>query len=210
MTENTKIFGIGFHKTGTTSLAYALKKLGYSVMPGMIGVYDPNISENVYDLAFGVVPKYDAFQDNPWPIIFRELDEKYPGSKFILTIRPRQQWIKSQVKHFGKQNTPMREWIYGVGCPEGNEEIYIARYEQHNKEVLEYFKDRPKDLLVLNITEGEGWEKLCPFLGKDIPDVDFPKANTAEKRAEQREKKSQKNQNNSILNKLKQKFNNLF
>jgi 3'(2'), 5'-bisphosphate nucleotidase len=32
-------------------------------------------------------------------------------------------------------------------------------------------------LLVLDITAGEGWEKLCPFLGKPIPDIPFPKAN---------------------------------
>jgi hypothetical protein len=28
--------------------------------------------------------------------------------------------------------------------------------------------------LVMNIIEGDGWEKLCPFLNKEIPSVDFP------------------------------------
>ena len=28
---------------------------------------------------------------------------------------------------FRDQSTPMREWIYGVGYPRGNEQIYVAR-----------------------------------------------------------------------------------
>jgi hypothetical protein len=40
--------------------------------------------------------------------------------------------------------------------------------------VKEYFRDRPDDLLVMNICAGEGWEKLCPFLGLAIPKVKFP------------------------------------
>ena len=32
-----------------------------------------------------------------------------------------------------------------------------------------------KDLLILNVCEGESWEKLCPFLEvKDIKDINFP------------------------------------
>ena len=29
----------------------------------------------------------------------------------------------------------------------------------------------------MNICDGDGWEVLCPFLGKDIPNVPFPKLN---------------------------------
>ncbi len=45
----------------------------------------------------------------------------------------------------------LREFIYGVGCPEGNEQIYMERYETHNRRVLEYFQGRRGDLLVMNI-----------------------------------------------------------
>lgn len=71
---------------------------------------------------------------------------------------------------------------YGVGRPKGNEDIYIARYERHNREVMEYFKDRSEQLLVLNITAGEGWTKLCPFLNEQIPSISFPCANIASER----------------------------
>jgi hypothetical protein len=177
----TKIFCIGFHKTGTTSLDVALKNLGYRVT-GPNGVDDPDIEKNVLDMAYELVEKYDAFQDNPWPIIYKQLDVKYPGSKFILTLRDPDSWIKSQVKQFGHKETPMRKWIYGVGYPEGNEDIYIKRFKQHNIEVQEYFKDRPEDLLVMDFSKGDGWEKLCPFLGVDIPKISFPHANKSSER----------------------------
>ena len=85
------------------------------------------------------------------------------------------------VKDFALTETPMRRWIYGedAGCPEGNEDTYIARYERHNKEVLDYFAARPNDLLVFDLPKGDGWNLLCPFLGHDIPDEPFPHANKA-------------------------------
>lgn len=171
-----KIFGIGFHKTGTTSLALALEMLGYRVT-GPNGAKDPNIASNVHTMIDSLVPQFDAFQDNPWPVVYRYLDQKYVNSKFVLTTRDTGSWIRSQVKHFGKKHSPMREWIYGVGHPEGNETIYINRFERHNADVIEYFSNRTDDLLILDITTGVRWEPLCEFLNVDIPDGEFPHAN---------------------------------
>ena len=39
------------------------------------------------------------------------------------------------------------------------EAIYRARYETHNAAVREHFRDRPADLLELDITAGQGWER---------------------------------------------------
>ena len=173
-----KVFCIGFHKTGTTSLAVALKMLGYRVT-GPNGTKDPDIADKVYTMADELVARHDAFQDNPWPVLYRYLDEKYPGSKFIMTIRSTESWINSQVKDFGLTETPMRRWIYGVGCPEGNEDVYVERYERHNREVLDYFSERPDDLLILDLPKGHGWPELCVFLGVEVPDRPFPHANKA-------------------------------
>ena len=41
--------------------------------------------------------------------------------------------------------------------------------------VLFYFSKREKDLLVLDICGGEGWEKLCKFLHVPVPNKKFPK-----------------------------------
>jgi hypothetical protein len=176
-----KVFCIGFHKTGTMRLRDALRTLGYRVT-GPNGTEDPHISNNVYAMAFDLVPRFDAFRDNPWPILYRELDDKYPGSKFVLSVRSTEAWITSQVRHFGSTETPMRRWIYGVGCPKGNEETYIRRYEAHNAAVLAYFERRPNDLLVMDLAAGDGWAKLCAFLGRPAPAMPFPHINTAERR----------------------------
>ncbi len=175
-----KVFCIGFHKTGTTSLELALRKLGYRVA-GCFGTKDPEIASKVHEMAYALAENYDAFEDNPWPILYKELDQRFPGSKFVLTRRPADVWIRSQVKDFARTETPMRRWIYGegAGCPEGNEDTYIARYERHNREVLEYFSGRPDDLLVFDLPQGHGWDQLCPYLGRAVPDELFPHANKA-------------------------------
>jgi hypothetical protein len=179
--QKIKIFGIGFYKTGTSSLAEALTILGYRVT-GEFGIHDPNIENNVYDKVLQIIEKYDAFQDNPWPIIYKFLDEKYPESKFILTIRDTDKWLKSVVKHFGNEKTYMRRWIYGVGNPLGNEDIFKSRFEKHNNQVLVYFKHRNNDLLVLDFSKGAGWRELCSFLECEVPEVPFPHKNKASNR----------------------------
>ena len=177
---SAKIFCIGFHKTGTTSLEVALRKLGYRVQ-GSFGTKDPDIAQKVHELAYAMVDKFDAFEDSPWPILYRELDQRFSGSKFILTRRPTANWIQSMVKDFASTESPMRRWIYGdnAGCPAGNEHIYVERYERHNREVLEYFAARPNDLLIIDLPNDDGWSRLFPFLGHPIPKEPFPHANKA-------------------------------
>lgn len=179
----SKIFGIGFHKTGTTSLAEALRQLGYTV-GGPNWVLDPDIADNVVTLAKAESTRFDAFQDNPWPLVFRQMDEMYPNARFILTWREPERWIASQVKHFGSTVTPMREWIYGAGNghPEGNEAHYVDVYERHNRAVQEHFSGRENKLLLLNFERGDGWPELCEFLGHRIPNREFPRVNTAQHR----------------------------
>lgn len=172
-----KVFCIGFHKTGTTSMEKALVLLGYRVT-GPNGTRDPDIAGKVYELAYALAEQYDAFTDNPWPLLYKEMDERYPGSKFILTMRPTDSWIRSVVSHFGARSTPMRKWIYGVDSVKGNEALYMARYDAHNSSVKEYFRDRPGDLLVMDLSEGDNWRKLCAFLGAQVPDAPFPRENT--------------------------------
>ena len=161
--SNGKIFCIGFQKTGTSSIGRALDSLGYRVC-GAVGLKEPRLENNIKKIAFAVVPDYDAFQDNPWPILFRELDSQWPNSRFILTLRDEDSWVRSVVRHFGSQPRPMQRWIYGVGCPKGNEQIFLERYRKHNADVMDYFRDRPNDLLILDIETEELWEPMCKFL----------------------------------------------
>lgn len=173
-----KVFGIGFHKTGTKSLAAALQELGYSVT-GPNGVYRTDIAQIAWPMCMALIRQFDAFQDNPWPILYRDLYAHCPDGKFILTTRPTENWLNSVREYFGQNVTPMRRWIYGHGHPEGNEQRYVERYERHNREVVEFFADKPGKLLVIDFSAGDGWKKLCEFLGESrIPRVPFPHMNS--------------------------------
>lgn len=172
----SKIFGLGFQKTGTKSLGAALDILGYRVC-GPVGAKDLDIAKNVRPLIHSLVPLYDAFQDNPWPLFYEDLDRRYPGSRFIFTVRSPDAWIDSIVAHFGDHDTPMRHYIYGVGHPKGNERVFLERYRRHNDEVRHYFRNRSEDILTMDITRGDGWGPLCDFLGLRRPGVEFPKLN---------------------------------
>lgn len=173
-----KVFCIGFHKTGTTSMKQALGILGYRVT-GPDHVDDPDIGRTLHAVTAELSQRYDAFQDNPWPLVYREMDALHPGSKFILTERDEQKWYDSNRNHFRGKTTPMRRLVYGeaAGSPEGNEEIYKARMRRHNREVREYFRDRPDDLLVIDLAQGGGWEPICAFLGHPVPAEPFPHSN---------------------------------
>jgi len=168
-----KVFCIGFHKTGTSSIGLALEALGYRVT-GPNFVNDPRIHRELWALARPLIDKYDGFQDNPWPILYRQIERAVPDAKFILTYRDPEDWLRSVRSFFGSHSTPMREIVYGYGSPEGNVDIYLDRYHTHYAEVCRHFSDQPERLLRINLFEGDGWPKICSFLDKQTPDVKFP------------------------------------
>lgn len=181
-TPDCKVFGVGFQKTGTTSLQYALSLLGYRV-GGVFRIKDlggePGIRRKVMELS----EHFDAAADHPWPIFYRELDEKFPGSKFILTTRDSEKWYKSVCGHFADTEDLMRTWIYGPGAPTQNRERYVDRLLSHENDVRAHFADRPGQLLEMDLSKGHGWPELCAFLGKPVPRRPFPRLNTAQARA---------------------------
>jgi hypothetical protein len=177
-TVQSKIIGIGFQKTGTSSLKAALEMLNYKVGENHYKLL-PYILKGNYKPVLSVLSRFDAVEDNPWPLIYPKIDEKVPGCKFILTVRNELDWLKSVTAHIGTLRDPMHEWIYGSGkgLPVQNSENTLAVYRKHNLDALAYFKDRPSDLLVLNLEDDAKWEKLCSFLNKPIPALPYPHKN---------------------------------
>lgn len=172
------IIGVGQQKTGTSTLRECLKLLGYNVKDTSERVLIP-ILEKKWDKVFSMLDGFDACEDTPWYSIYKELDKQYPNSKFVLTIREHESWYKSVSRHIGDLVDPRHEWIYGrgKGLVKNHKQNTLKVYNTHNEEVQAYFKDRPNDLLVIDFTKGEKWDKLCAFLGKDVPNKSFPHAN---------------------------------
>lgn len=178
---NSKVFGIGLSKTGTTSLAKALEILGYKTLdnPGI----ERYLAGNIDSLNKELLDTYEAITDTPIPSFYRELDQHYPNSKFILTIRDMNDWLLSCKKQFtpklaDKQNTAHNNLFMDLyQTTVFDEEKFRSGYQKFVSSVLEYFSDRQGDLLVFDVSAGHGWVELCSFLEKPLPNVQFPKAN---------------------------------
>jgi hypothetical protein len=187
-----KVFGIGFQKTGTSSLDQAFRILGYRTDKGVfintpgrkssLRIDPPLTAAKVLERVLPIAREREAFSDNPWPLLFRELDALFPGSRFILTLRDPQSWIASLVRHFGGRESDMLEWIYGVRAVRGHESGCLTVYEAHNAAVRAHFASRPGALLEIDVEKQPRWNELCAFLGKPIPSGPFPRANTARER----------------------------
>ncbi len=171
-----RVFCVGWHKTGTTTLGLALLQLGYSVVGCRMDMVHPLVRGDL-ETVIRTAGEFDALQDIPWAALFRELDAAYPGSKFILLERDEESWLASATRHFKDAEIPLHKWLYGEGRLAGNEALYLERFRRHNREVKAYFADRPRDLLVMKLADGDSWPLLCEFLDCPVPTARFPHEN---------------------------------
>lgn len=172
MADEAKIFGIGAHRTGTTSLMAALRLLGYRTSHwNDREEIESDVADGRYRLT--LMERIDAVGDLPIPSLYQQLDKVFPGARFILTIRDTNAWLTSLERHSANRIFEIEERQF-YGRPKFDREDCRARFEQHNEEVLDYFTNRPC-LLVLDITAGGGWEEICSFLDRKVPNYSFPR-----------------------------------
>lgn len=173
-----KVFGIGFNKTGTSTLGACLRRLGYrhvSHSSAMLAAY----ADRDFDRVIAETRKYDSFEDWPWPLMFRQYYAEYGDDAcYILTVRSSPEaWLRSLMNHSLTTNPdkPMRTLVFGHKYPHGHEQDHIRQYEEHNRAVRAYFAARPKaPFIELCWEAGHGWAELCAFLDLPVPDAPFP------------------------------------
>jgi len=169
---NYYIFHLGRGKTGSTSLWEAVNRLGIPCSHHYNG-----IDKKIYDIWFNDLVKdikpnfdivnYKCFTDH---IIFRwffvRLTSMFPEARFILTIRDENTWIESLSNHR----------LLQTGKDVENKEDIILRYKKYNNDVINYFKNTNQlnKLLIMDITKGDGYDKLCSFLNLPILNESFP------------------------------------
>jgi hypothetical protein len=182
----TRIFGVGMHKTATSSLHSAFQLLGLKSWHWPHAHAAKALWNQVSSAGRSFeLEKYYALSDLPIPVLFEELDKSYPGSKFILTTRDEGAWLSSVQKHFqpkfnkfaaGWNTDPFTLKIHKIiyGQTDFDWDLFLNKYRQHNARVINYFKDRPNDLLVMNMSLGAGWKELCGFLNMPVPAEDYP------------------------------------
>jgi hypothetical protein len=197
-----KILGVGLGRTGTMSLTLALRRLGFRAMHyDRVRLNDILDGSNAAP-DFRRYDDVDAVLDVPSAYFYRELLDAYPEAKAILTVRDVDAWWKSIERHVNVHVPYLPPKVFGydqrrrtlgssplddagadnhfkmllLNCVYGStialEYLYKKKYLDHNESVVQ---DVPAErLLVMDITAGDGWEKLCAFLDLPAPDEPFP------------------------------------
>lgn len=189
-----KVFGIGLSRTATTSLATALETLGYATAHWSNPLTDRILDDDDLHL-------FDAFADTPVCVAFERHYFQFPDSRFIYTTRDSEDWERSWLEYVQRRwgcadfRTALERFTTADNCEYGrrfvdihmtlyfNHDGYAAAYRAYDRRVRTFFADKPPErFLILNICAGDGWEKLCGFLGHEMPGTPFPWNNRASHR----------------------------
>jgi hypothetical protein len=204
-----KIIGVGFGRTGTLSTFTALNELGYKCYHMFEVLENPankthldfwhrvaHTEPGVQHDWLEVFENYDATVDNPACCVWRELVEKSPDAKVLLTLHPKgpEEWFKSTVNTIYKTESLWQFKVLAFFIPKmrkmtqmcrrliwqrshkgtlTDQEQAVERYEEHIKEVKAGVPE--ENLLIYSVDQG--WDPLCDFLGKEPPESDFPNVN---------------------------------
>jgi hypothetical protein len=193
-----EVVGAGFGRTGTQSLKLALERLGIGPCYHMLEVFgNPEHIPLWAAAARGETPDWETLFANyrstvDWPgcSFWRELAEKNPEAKVLLSYRDSDAWYESfhntiyqamlrevpsepswVAEHFEMTRQLVLEQALG-GRPD--DRAYAIRcYEEHNEAVR---SEVPTDRLILHEV-GAAWEPLCDGLGLPIPEEGYPRIN---------------------------------
>jgi hypothetical protein len=193
------VIGVGFGRTGTFSLKAALERLGVGPCAHMVPLIGDEERSHLFTQAAQGDPAaldkaldgYNSTVDWPGVYFWRELIEKYPDAKVLLTVRDPDKWYESAERTIWKatnQPTPPAMKNFREMCDATNWEgmfhgrfgdraYAIEVFNEHNEAVR---RTVPADRL-LEFEISQGWEPLCDFLGRPVPEEPFPRLNdTAE------------------------------
>ncbi|KAF7589488.1 hypothetical protein BBP40_004242 [Aspergillus hancockii] len=137
---------------------------------------------------------YTAITDSPGSQFVPELIELYPEAKVICTVRDPVAWEKSitQVSSLSSMwflravllpLPGMRHFVEYVhllgdqwGRMYGTKQPDRHTFPQH----IEWLKEVVPEERLFFFDVKDGWEPLCKALGKDVPDVPFPRINDSD------------------------------
>jgi len=194
-----RLIGAGLGRTGTLSLKAALERIGYGPCYHMIEVLtaperarhwlDPTPNGD-YDWD-AIFQGYRSTVDWPAAAFWRELAERYPDAKILLSTRDADAWYDSVMNTLYpvmSQRPPERapksihdfhrmvvELIFERTF-EGrlHERAHAQRvFEAHGQAVVDAI---PASRLLV-YRAGDGWEPLCRFLDVPVPAEPFPRLN---------------------------------
>lgn len=207
--KKPKIFCIGLNKTGTTSLGMFFEQQGYLVEPQ---IKCELLFKEYFNRNFDAIVKHCknsravVFQDVPFslPLTYPHLDNAFPQSKFILTIRENSDmWYNSILKFhsdfYNKGKVPTFEsldnskYVYQGWSWKLMHEVFINDkskmysknefvdvYENHIESVKNYFKNKSEKLIIIDVSKKEDLSKLCNWLKIETTENSFPNISSSD------------------------------
>lgn len=143
-----------------------------------------------------VFADYDAITDQYGAAFTEDLITAYPEAKVILNYRKDlDRWHESVKETFGVIERSWLHWFMSFFCfelywarrhvwREALPLFYQGRYEENGKWVYREHIAKVRGIIprerLLEWTVEDGWAPLCRFLGKEVPEKEFPKGNTPE------------------------------
>lgn len=190
-----EVIGAGFGRTGTHSLELALEKLGFDPCYSLLEVAKNRGHSEIWNNAIDgkqidwnhLFNSYRSAVE--WPVVtfIHEMVQNFPKAKFVLTRREPESWYESASKTIfeglelsahnpvaiKRERSSMNRRLILEHTFEGkywNKEQTIAIYKRHIQHVVGTV---PQERL-LHFDVKDGWEPLCEFLQKPIPQEPFP------------------------------------
>ncbi|MFD1189850.1 sulfotransferase family protein [Phenylobacterium conjunctum] len=187
-----KVIGSGLGRTGTKSMQTALNMLGVGPTHHMVEVFAHPESIPLWVAAGQGRPDWDtifdgygAMVDYPGAAYWRELAAYYPDAKVLHTVRDPDKWFDStQATIFAPGSAadaqegpmvPFFESFMGDLRHHLHDRAYMTDYFLRHTEAVKAAIP-PERLLVFEV--GEGWERLCRFLGVPVPAEPYPSENS--------------------------------
>jgi hypothetical protein len=194
-----ELIGAGLGRTGTLSLKVALEQIGYGPCYHMMEVLAaPERGRHWLEQTRSGSRDWDAIFDGyratvDWPAaaFWRELAERYPDAKVLLSLRDADRWydsVMNTIYHTMTQGPPeqapemlhdFHEMVHALVF----ERTFASRLEDraHAKRVFEEHNQAVIDAIpasrLLVYQAGDGWEPICRFLDVPVPDEAFPHRN---------------------------------
>jgi len=178
--DRPRVFCIGLNKTATSSFHAAMVILGLTSLhwggPEVNQAVRAALDEG-RPLLSGLDPTFDAFSDvGLLSTHFDLLDDQYPGSRFVLTVRPVDQWIDSRRRHVERNVARRAAGDYDGTFLTVDEDLWREQWQRQVGRARRYFEGR-RDFLEVDLTAGGGWGPLCGLLDVPEPSGPFPWAN---------------------------------
>ncbi|KAG4420525.1 hypothetical protein IFR04_006345 [Cadophora malorum] len=142
-----------------------------------------------------VLGRYSAVTDAPNVCFADELVAAYPNAKVVLSVRDPDKWVASMESSYytilgwpafkalgffdqaiGTERAVLelilRQWTGGDVYNRHKLREGFIRHNQHIRDIVP-----PENLFEFQLEDMKGWEPLCKFLGKDVPDEPYPRIN---------------------------------